>query len=235
MKAIEISPSYDVPWTLDTGYCHDGIPLSNGVFGALIWFQDQTVMLTINRADYWDHRGGTIWRDDCTYGQLKSLLESGDFQGARELFPITLMNGKEKRPTRLAMGRIEARLKPDVRLVSANLHMNEGEVRVVCRLGEREHVIDLAVLIDKPMLLLSGGEELFESITPVPSYSFEKTKAYFDDFGIPAPEAIEDGWVQELPEDPACAVRMRQRGERSRSPRNTALIRSRQYNRQTRC
>lgn len=212
MKAIEISPSYDVPWTLDTGYCHDGIPLSNGVFGALIWFQDQTVMLTINRADYWDHRGGTIWRDDCTYGQLKSLLESGDFQGARELFPITLMNGKEKRPTRLAMGRIEARLKPDVRLVSANLHMNEGEVRVVCRLGEREHVIDLAVLIDKPMLLLSGGEELFESITPVPSYSFEKTKAYFDDFGIPAPEAIEDGWVQELPEDPACAVRMRQRG-----------------------
>ncbi|MDQ8735371.1 hypothetical protein [Paenibacillus sp. LHD-38] len=212
MKAVEISPAYDVSWTLDTGYCHDGIPLSNGVFGALIWFQDRTVMLTINRADYWDHRGGTIWRDDCTYGHLKSLLESGEFEGARELYPTMMMNGKEKRPTRLAMGRFEVRLKPDVRIHSAFLHMTEGEARLVCSHGGSEHLIRLAVPIDKPMLLMSGGGELIESVKPMPSYSFGKTKAYFDDFGILAPASMEDGWVQELPEDPACAVWMRQVG-----------------------
>ncbi|MBW7460314.1 hypothetical protein K0U00_40255, partial [Paenibacillus sepulcri] len=72
MKAIPIKPAYEIQWPLATGHCHEGMPLSNGVFGALVWFQEQTVRLTVNRADYWDHRGGTVRADDCTYDRLKT-------------------------------------------------------------------------------------------------------------------------------------------------------------------
>lgn len=216
MKAIPINPSYGIDWTMETDYCHDGIPLSNGVFGALVWFQEQTVMLTVNRADYWDHRGGTVWQEDCTYERLKSLLLDGDFEGARGLFPTMTINGKEKRPARLAMGRYELRLKSDVSIESATLQLDEGEAAIRCRKDGVERLIRISVPIDRPMLMLSVDADLIEGLDPKPSYSFEKVKAYFDDFGIPAPHGIRSpegvGWVQELPEDPACAVLAAQSG-----------------------
>ena len=35
---------------------HTGIAMGNGLFGALIWGSD-SINITINRADFWDHRG----------------------------------------------------------------------------------------------------------------------------------------------------------------------------------
>lgn len=210
MEAVSVKPDYEIPWTLETKYCHDGMPLSNGVFGALVWFQGQTVMLTINRQDYWDHRGGTQWRDDCTYDHLKTLLQSGDFEGARSLYPTMVMNGKEKRPTRLAMGRCDIRLKPGVTIEAASLRLDEEEAVISCRMEGKQRLIRISVAIERPVLLLSADRELIESIEAKPAYSFEKVKAYFDDFGISAPKTVQlpdgEGWVQELPEDPACAV-----------------------------
>ncbi|MEV5027861.1 glycosyl hydrolase family 95 catalytic domain-containing protein [Paenibacillus sp. LPE1-1-1.1] len=216
MKAVSVKPAYEIPWTLETRYCHDGMPLSNGVFGALVWFQAQTVMLTINRADYWDHRGGTEWLEDCTYDHLKSLLQSGDFNGARRLYPTMIMNGKEKRPTRLAMGRCDIKLKPGVTFEAASLRLDVGEAVISCQMDGKERLIRVSVAIDRPMLLLSADEELIEGIEAKPAYSFEKVKTYFDDFGISAPRSVQlpdgEGWVQELPEDPACAVLHAQQG-----------------------
>ncbi|MCA0755593.1 hypothetical protein KP806_11060 [Paenibacillus sp. N4] len=210
MKAASVKPVYEIPWTLETKYCHDGMPLSNGVFGALVWFQAQTVMLTINRADYWDHRGGTQWRDDCTFDHLKSLLQSGDFEGARSLYPTMMMNGKEKRPTRLAMGRCDVLLKPGVTIEAASLRLDEGEAVISCRMDGEERLIRVSIAMESPVLLLSADKEMIEGIEMKPAYSFEKVKTYFDDFGISAPKAVQlpdgEGWVQELPEDPACAV-----------------------------
>lgn len=210
MKAVPIKPAYAMDWTLETDYCHEGIPLSNGIFGALVWFQEQTVMLTVNRADYWDHRGGTVWREDCTYERLKALLLAGDFEGARALFPTMTMNGKEKRPARLAMGRYELRLKPGVAIRSASLHLLEGEAAIRVRKDDEDRLIRISIPIDRPMLLLAADVDLIDGVHPKPAYSFGKVKAYFDEFGIPAPMGIPSpeggGWVQELPEDPACAV-----------------------------
>lgn len=209
MKAVPIQPTYVIPWTLETRYCHDGLPLSNGVFGALVWFRGDTIMATINRADYWDHRGGTIERDDCTYARLKTLLQSGDFEEARGLYPAVTIGGKEKRPTRLAMGRYDIRLRAGVQIVSAELRLQEAEAVVRCRADGKERLIRFAIPLDRPVLALSCDPELLAEaeVIPKPSYGFEKVKAYFDDFGIPSPVIVPDGWVQELPEDPACAVR----------------------------
>ncbi|MFC0330303.1 hypothetical protein ACFOLF_35450 [Paenibacillus sepulcri] len=210
MKAIPIKPAYEIQWPLATGHCHEGMPLSNGVFGALVWFQEQTVRLTVNRADYWDHRGGTVRADDCTYDRLKTLLQSGDFEGARRLYPTMEMNGKEKRPTRLAMGRYDIKLRPGVKIESASLVLDEGEAVIRCLLDGKAETIRISIPIDRPVLLLTADAGMVECVEAMPSYSFAKVKAYFDDFGIPAPQVLHlqdgNGWVQELPEDPACAV-----------------------------
>lgn len=210
MKAIAIRPNYVIPWELETAFCHHGIPLSNGVYGALIWFQEQTIMLTVNRADYWDHRGGIVKTDACTYSNLKELLTQGDFEGARQLYPVQMINGKEKRPTRLPMGRFELKLKPGVTIESAALHLQTAEASIICRVNEEKYVLKLTIMIDRPILQISGNRELLADFIPRPSYDFPKVKAYYDDFGINpytplrTPNAV--GWVQELPADPACAV-----------------------------
>ncbi|WNQ08926.1 hypothetical protein MJA45_14840 [Paenibacillus aurantius] len=206
-KAEPIKPDYTIPWTLETRYCHDGIPLSNGVFGALVWFQPGKIMLTINRADYWDHRGGTIWREDGTYDRLKTLLQGGDFEGARSLYPTMQLNGKEKRPTRLAMGRYDLQLKEGISIVSASLQLEEAEAVIRLRADEEEWVVRISVPMERNMLAVSCSGECLADLEAKPSYSFAQVKAYFDDFGIPAPQVDRTGWVQELPEDPACAVR----------------------------
>src|ERR1051326_4334623 len=45
-------------WRFPATEPHSGVPLGNGTFGALIWGEGRDVRITINRADYWDHRGG---------------------------------------------------------------------------------------------------------------------------------------------------------------------------------
>lgn len=211
MKRISIKPQYVIPWSLETEFCHHGIPLSNGVFGALVWFQEHTIMITVNRADYWDHRGGTLWTEACTYSNLKDLLQQGDFAAARQLYPVDMVNGKEKRPTRLPMGRFELKLQQGAVLESAALDLLGAEAQIVYRMNGQHHTIRLTILIDRPVLLISAHRDVMDSLTPKPSYDFPKVKTYYDDFGIKphqplrTPNAL--GWVQELPADPACAVR----------------------------
>ncbi|MDD9268250.1 hypothetical protein ACFPES_14520 [Paenibacillus sp. GCM10023248] len=210
MKAIPIKPQYVVPWALETAFCHHGIPLSNGVYGALVWFQQDTIMITVNRADYWDHRGGIVWTEACTYANLKELLQRGDVAAARQLYPVEQVNGKEKRPTRLPMGRFELKLREEAVIESAALDLQRAEALIVCRVNGQLQVITMTILMDRPVLLAAGVKDVIESLTAKPAYDFAKVKAYYDDFGImphkplQAPNAV--GWVQELPADPACAV-----------------------------
>ena len=41
---------------------HCGVPLSNGNFGALVW-GGNTLNVTVNQNDLWDHRGGELVDD----------------------------------------------------------------------------------------------------------------------------------------------------------------------------
>lgn len=200
-----------VEWGTDTDYCHHGIPLSNGLFGALVWFiGDDRIAVTVNRADYWDHRGGFRWTEHIRYDTLKTLLQNGDFAGAKEMFRTERLNGKEKRPTRLPMGRFELKLREPFRIVAAGLRMDEAEARVDCQAGERRVTLRIAVHTDRPVLVVRGGSEALGEVETRPAFEFPKVRSYFDAFDIAPGRRVADGrmtgWVQELPADPACAV-----------------------------
>lgn len=207
-----------IPWTLDTSYCHNGMPLSNGVFGALVWFSGADIMITINRADYWDRRGGTEWTEECTFSRLRELLAKRDFASVRKLFQPALVNGKEKKPTRMPLGRLELTLSSGYRPVSASLDTAAGEARVELAHDDgTEAALVAAILIDEPAIAVRCP--VVAECRPVPAYEFPQVREYFDSFGIPVPEertitgavagerqAANRGWLQQLPDDPDAAV-----------------------------
>lgn len=201
---------YIIPWDLETDYCHHGMPLSNGTLGALVWFQDNRVMLTINRADYWDHRGGTEWTEEITYERLKKHLLAGDFESAKAMFQPASMNGKEKRPTRLPMGRYELALKPGMMFQSAALHLDQAEANIVCKDAEgTQYRIRIHVLCDHPVIAVDAGGVIGKTEIK-PSFDFPAVLEYYQQFDIAPGHRIgtdlAPGWIQELPEDPANAV-----------------------------
>ncbi|WNQ14003.1 hypothetical protein MJA45_13585 [Paenibacillus aurantius] len=211
MKVTEINPNYCLDWPIDTDYCHHGIPLSNGRFGALLWFQENTIMVTVNRADYWDHRGGMLWNEQCHFYRLRKLLEAGAYAEAQELFQIEQINGQEKKPTRMPMGRFELKLKDELQIVSAHLDLFHAEASIVCtHPDDGEITFKATLLIDEPVLAFSINSRWLDSITVRPAYAFPEVKTYFDQFDIPPPRVVQgsgqEGWIQELPADPACAV-----------------------------
>lgn len=200
-----------INWDIDTDYCHHGIPLSNGVMGALIWFQNDRIMVTINRTDFWDHRGGTEWTEEINYATMKGYLQSGDFEAAKNMFRPMYMNGQEKRPTRLPMGRFDLCLYEGITVNTAMLHLDDAEARIQCKLSNGKiQEVRISVLMDQPVLLLSGGSKVIESVNLRPSFEFPRVLEYYNQFDIIPGKKIAEGeskgWYQELPVDPANAV-----------------------------
>ena len=57
---------------------HCGVPMANGNFGALVWGKD-TLNLTVNQNDLWDHRGGELIDERDTYSRLVEYAEAHRF------------------------------------------------------------------------------------------------------------------------------------------------------------
>ena len=117
-----------IPWPLHMENCHDGIPLGNGLFGVLLWFWDGTLRVTVNRADFWDHRGGFRFGPEATYPNLKRWLLEGNEEELRRAFEGVYddASGQPRRPTRLPMGRVDVQLPPSVTVARPTLSLQEG-------------------------------------------------------------------------------------------------------------
>jgi len=114
-------------WRFPAGSAHDGIPLGNGTFGALIWGAGRDVRITINRADYWDHRGGLPVHPEASYANLRRWLDEGNEARLREVFEGRRADGERPmRPTRLPMGRVDLELSPGMALSSGELDLDRG-------------------------------------------------------------------------------------------------------------
>lgn len=193
---------YDFPLTTT----HHGIPLSNGTFGALIWGEGADIRVTINRADYWDHRGGIGWNEVATWENLKKWLVAEDEQSLRAAFEETTRDEHTpRRPTRLPMGRIDLKLNEPFVIEAGGLDMGRGEAQVEFAPGG---VIRGVILRDQPVMVLSlRGTEA--QVKPTPVYH-EPVLKHFRQYGFPEAEQFSDGpfsgWVQECPGEPAMCV-----------------------------
>lgn len=203
------------------GEVHSGIPLSNGTFGALLWGGSGTLRVTVNRADYWDHRGGLDFGSEATYANLQLWLREGNEAKLREVFEgrASSDTGQPPRPTRLPMGRFELQLPEDWILESGGLHLGTGEAELELLLPHRADPqrakLRGALLRETPVLCLrlTGLDGNGVRIRNCPPDAPEVTE-HFRKYGFPKPQLFDldefGGWVQECPGEPAmCAAWLR--------------------------
>ena len=107
---------------------HCGVPLANGNFGALVWGKD-TLKITVNQNDLWDHRGGELIDPRDSYLRLTEYAESHNFDATlNPQFHRT--QTQVNRPRRLAAGCFEFVFADKVKPVSALLEYRTGELTV---------------------------------------------------------------------------------------------------------
>jgi hypothetical protein len=199
---------------------HAGIPLSNGTFGALVWGEGQHVRITLNRADYWDHRGGLAFSEEATYENLKRWLGEGDEARLREVFEGKASEGGDTppRPTRLPMGRVDLQLPLDWTLETGGLHLLSGEAELELAARRAQAKVRAAILRETPVLCLriTGLEGSAVRVGSCPAGmpgrggGAPEVLRYFRQYGLPEPQPFDfgefGGWTQECPGEPAMCV-----------------------------
>lgn len=108
----------------------EAVPLGNGLLGGLLWGEDNTVRLSLDRGDLWDERPAAEkdWWKNCTYAQGKQLANEKKFDAINRMWDSPY-NGTT--PTKLPAGRMEITLNPvqKIKTFELNLATAEGVAR----------------------------------------------------------------------------------------------------------
>lgn len=84
----------------------DGLPLGNGMLGALVWGGDSTINISLDRGDLWDERRPAIFSDSAwTWKEMQRLVTSNNMSRFHQLFDEPYDNLPY--PTKLPGGRLE--------------------------------------------------------------------------------------------------------------------------------
>jgi hypothetical protein len=205
-------------WRFPLPRTHTGILQGNGAVGAMVWGEANVLRVTIGRADFWDHRGGMLWREGMSYANIRRLLEAGDEQGLRDLFEQPARApGEPERPTILPLGRIELVLEPDATLTTGALDLDTGRVTVTAvAAGGQERQVTIDLSMAAPLLcvrLPAGGPPV--TVRRVPAWDY--VGDYLGSISFRPPQSFDgpslSGWVQERPADPALCLGYRLTGD----------------------
>lgn len=178
---------------------HCGVALGNGLCGALVWGRE-TINVTVNRADWWDHRGGERLAEGNDYRRLVAAYDPDDGAPLQAAFRRDPRPAGSWRSSRLPVGRCELVLKGELRPAGAVLEPWTGHLWITLSGGGRlrlaMHPVECLVVIDDP-------HGAVERIVPRPAW--EWVAEQFAPYGFTPPERLEDdgltGWVQATPAD----------------------------------
>jgi alpha-L-fucosidase 2 len=108
----------------------EAIPLGNGLMGGLLWGENNTIRLSLDRGDLWDDRtsGEKKWWEKYTYQKGAEMVAQNKFETVNDWWDGPY-NGAT--PTKLPAGRIEIKLPVDqiVKEFELKLATAEGEAR----------------------------------------------------------------------------------------------------------
>jgi len=198
---------------------HTGVALGNGLQGVLIWGEN-TLLLTVARAGFWDHRGGHDILRTTSFKAVRHALENEDDAALAALFPRRTPGSPF--PQQMGGGRLELTFATGLRPIEATLDLATATVEV--RVGRHDGdpdakcvriyqtVTDEVCWLDvDPALLAADGVRLH------PAFSLVKNNA-MGALGICAPNEWADstggGFVQTLPSDTPLGVAWQRSGNR---------------------
>ena len=95
-----------LPFRFPCRFSHEGMPLGNGLLGLLLWAGDGVFRFTLNRQDYWNHRGEIRWGPEASYEKALQRVRTGDVS---KVLPELVGHTREgdPNPCRLPLGRVE--------------------------------------------------------------------------------------------------------------------------------
>lgn len=104
----------------------EALPLGNGLMGGLLWGKDNTIRLSLDRADLWDERtnGDKEWWKTHTYQKGVELIKQKKYDLVNEWWDAPY-NGVS--PTKLPAGRIEIKLPASQMVKSFELSLSTAE------------------------------------------------------------------------------------------------------------
>ncbi len=102
----------------------EALPLGGGLLGGLLWGEDSTLRLSLDRGDLWDERPaeGMQW-ELFTYENLVKHARAEDMAYVNDVFDRAY---RDKHPTKIPAGRIEFDLGDGVRLKSFRLSLADA-------------------------------------------------------------------------------------------------------------
>ena len=195
-------------WQFPLARTHCGVAMGNGNFGALVWGVER-LHITVNRADFWDHRGGELLMEGSTYEKLKAAYRPGqDSSIVNAIFVRKRRPEGVGRSSRLPVGRFEFALAEGYVLSKAALDYRSGRLSVEVADGEgRVETLMLVLGPECNLLYIEDAHGLIAEVVVRPSWEWvgEQLREY--GFSPPATVSREGvcAWVQDCPEDPSLA------------------------------
>lgn len=185
---------------------HCGIPLGNGNMGVLAWGGGNRLCLTVNRADFWDHRGGQFLMEGNSYSKLIESVDPNDASAVERSFVCKNFPDHVNAPMRLPVGRFEFILEDHRTLSCAELVYESGELIIRTNKGGS---IRLSLGIKNNLLYVEDTGSIIKDVTVKPSWDIEKSRKWLSHLAFKAPETVNEkdrkGWIQACPEDSSLA------------------------------
>ncbi len=202
MKNVEFS--FPLPRT------HAGIAMGNGLFGALIWGKD-SINITMNRADFWDHRGAHRPTEGVTtYENIKKSYNPTDWSWIQDVFPDKPKPSGIGCPGRLPFGRFEMELNPGCFPVKGELDLTKGTVTVWISVAGKKvkHPVLFDLSVSQNVLWVQDPNGMISGVNVKTAWNWVGTE--LKELAFPEPILVEKpdarGWAQECPSDPAMAA-----------------------------
>ncbi len=201
-------------WDFPLPRAHTGVVLGNGTQGVMVW-GGSTLKLTVARAGFWDHRGGTPFNSRATYQDVRRLLEAGDEAGIRKIFSRAKIGGHETEPYQIGGSLIEFSFASGMVPVSADLQLHNAtlDVTLTNKNGSTATMRIRQAMETELMWVEWNSHECGPvQVKVMPAWDFIQAKV--EPLGVQAPERWADkdggGICQRLPEDAPLALVWRQ-------------------------
>ncbi len=193
-----ISFDFPIPRT------HCGLVMGNGNFGVMLWGSEK-LCITVNRSDFWDHRGGEVILAEMFYRKAVKIAANpaseSEFMDLHDALhePLKHYPGK---PQRLPMGRFELSFSDNTVPQKLRLDYNSGTVTL--ELSNRE-ILSLDLVIDKHCLFIDDPSQSIADVNMVRSWDYPRVSEHLSKLGFSEPSLINDndsiGWIMNCPDN----------------------------------
>ncbi|MBR2440777.1 MAG: hypothetical protein IKB25_11315 [Lentisphaeria bacterium] len=200
-----------------------GAMLGNGLLGAHLWGEKNTLNMSIGCASLWDHRGGLPWTPEQNFEFIRNSVAAGDIDGIKAVFAARKADGSTvTRPTLTPCGRAVIHLPAAAELLRYETYPEEGMTRIVYQLNGKEMELFFCSDMSTEHGFSCFGLTDQMSLELIPSYSLCKTTITgqpetLADRGYEPPDILNAenlfAFSQKMPVDPAFSLLLKRNGK----------------------